>query len=147
MRPKFDDEVFLLTLVGENSRRVAHGSRHQISNKLFSHLKCTAGLSFWLTTPLPHWRRIGNSFMIYLWMWSVDGRQAERHFILLSLGFIDVWRTPKAATTVHSFIDYCCSNHAIVSLLLVCMLQSFVCLFSAVTSTAPTPHVRRFSGR
>ena len=48
------------------------------SNKLFSHLKCTASMSFWLTTPLPHWRRIGNSFMICLWMWCVwtDDRQS-----------------------------------------------------------------------
>ena len=120
-----------LLLWGKTAEELHMTVAIKCSNKLFSHLKCTASLSFWLTTPLPHWRRIGNSFMICLRMWSVDGRQAERHFILLSLGFIDVWRTSKAATTVHSFIDYCCSNHAIVSLLLVCMLQSFVCLFPA----------------
>ena len=37
--------------------------------------------------------------------------RVQRHFILLSLGFIDVWRTQSRN---HSFIDYCSSNHAIV---------------------------------
>ena len=53
-------------------------------------------------------------FELLLYVVVADGRgraRVQRHFILLSLGFIDVWRTQSRN---HSFIDYCSSNHAIV---------------------------------
>ena len=55
MRPKFDDEAFPTYYCwGKTAEELHMAVAIKCSNKLFSHLKCIAGLSFWLTTPLPH---------------------------------------------------------------------------------------------